>query len=217
MKEGTPNHTTQPETNALATVWSVMSAIGMDSGQHVKRSTHASKYVKPYEDCNSPTISRWMWSNRASGVAKVENGVTMCHSFFNFWHYRHVHAHLLTSEFMLVHMNRVVTRCCIAQIPGCESDWYKSITAGLKLVAHKGEGHLSRHRRQLLSWTSVIACLWVPLMKKTILVKQVLYHSPVQLPTLWSWLWRSVLHVIRLCVDEIIHLPDHFQHPWHGV
>ena len=83
MTEGTPNLATQPATNALATVSAVMSAIGIASGQRVKRSTHVSKYVKPFEGGNGPTISRCIWSNRASGVAKMENGVTVCRCIFD--------------------------------------------------------------------------------------------------------------------------------------
>ena len=82
---------------------------------------------------NGPTISRWIWSNRASSVAKVENGVTVCRCNFKLWHCRHVRAHLLTSEFMLGHTNCAVTRCYVARIPGCESEWSESNTARLKL------------------------------------------------------------------------------------
>ena len=55
MTEGTPNRTTQPATNALATVSAIMSAIRIASNQCVKQSTHVSKYVKPFEGGNGPT------------------------------------------------------------------------------------------------------------------------------------------------------------------
>ena len=75
---GTPNRTTHLGTNALATASAVMTAIGNAYEQNVKRSTHVIKYVKPFDGGNDPTISRWIRSNRASGVAKVENAVTVC-------------------------------------------------------------------------------------------------------------------------------------------
>ena len=77
ITEETPNHATHPATNALATVSAVISAIGIASGQCVKQSTHVNKYVKAFEGGNCRTISRWIWSNRASGVAKVDNRVTV--------------------------------------------------------------------------------------------------------------------------------------------
>ena len=58
MTEGTPNRATHPATNALAIVSAVMFVIGIASGQHVKQSTHVSKYEKPFEGSNSPTMSR---------------------------------------------------------------------------------------------------------------------------------------------------------------
>ena len=62
-----------------------------------------------------------------------------------------------------------------------------------------------------------MACLWIQVMKETISFEKVLYHSPVQLPTVWSWWWRSVLHVMRLHLGKVMHLLDHYEHPWHGV
>ena len=57
MTEGTPNRATHPETNTLATVLAMISAIRIASGQHVKRSIYVNKYVKPFDDDNGPTIS----------------------------------------------------------------------------------------------------------------------------------------------------------------
>ena len=115
MTEGAPNRATQPVTNALATISAMIYAIGIASGQHVKWSTHVSQYVKPFEGGNGLTISRWTWSNWASGVAKVANGVTVCYCIFNLWRCRHVRAHFLMSEFMLGHTNCAVTsvRTCL--------------------------------------------------------------------------------------------------------
>ena len=75
MMEGTPNHVNQPATNVLATLPAVISEIRKASSKQAKWSTLMSKYVKPFESDNVPTISRWKWSNQASCVAKVENGV----------------------------------------------------------------------------------------------------------------------------------------------
>ena len=122
MTKGTPNQATHPATNMLATVSTVIFAIRIAPGQCVKRSTHVSRYVKPFEGGNSPTISKWIWLNQVSGVAKVENGVTVCHCIFDLWHYRHVRVHFLTSKFMLGHMNRAVTKRCTARTPGSASE-----------------------------------------------------------------------------------------------
>ena len=64
---------------------------------------------------------------------QVENGVTVCRCIFDLWHYRHDRAHFLTLEFMFGHTNHAVTRCCIARIPACDSEWSESNTGRLKL------------------------------------------------------------------------------------
>ena len=78
---------------------------------------HTCQYVKPLDGGNGPTMSRWTLSTRASGVAKVENGVTMCRCIFDLSHCRHVNAHFLMSKFMLGHTNRLVTRRCAVRTP----------------------------------------------------------------------------------------------------
>ena len=95
----------------------VISALRIAYGQRVKQSSHVDRYMKPFECENGPTISRWIWSKWTSGVSKVENRVTVCCCIFNLWRCRHVCAHFLMLEFMLGHMNRALTRCCIACIP----------------------------------------------------------------------------------------------------
>ena len=73
--EGAPKRDTHCEMNAWATVSADMSGIGIASGHLVKRSTHVRRYVLPFEGGRGPTRSMWTWSNLASGVAKVPNGV----------------------------------------------------------------------------------------------------------------------------------------------
>ena len=136
--------------------------------------------VPQYPDVYGQT-ERQVW-------AKVESGVTVCHCTFDLWHCRYAHAHFLMLEFMLGHTNRAVTEYCVAHIPGCNSEWSKSNAMCLKLGGMQGWGTSVE--------TSVMACLWLWGTKEMILVKQVLYHSPVPLPSLWSRWWCSVLHVI---------------------
>ena len=57
MVDGTSKPAIQPLTKACATVGAVMSGRGMASGQRVKRSTQARRYVNPLEGGSGPTKS----------------------------------------------------------------------------------------------------------------------------------------------------------------
>ena len=78
--DGTPNH---PLTNALATMSAVIAEIGMASGQRVNLSTQVRR---PFAGGSGPTMSMWITSNLASGVAKVEKGVTVWRCTLQHWH-----------------------------------------------------------------------------------------------------------------------------------
>ena len=216
MTEGTPNCATRPATNALATVSAVISAIGIASGQCVKQSTHVSMYVKPFEDGNGPTVSRWIWSNRVSSVAKVENEVTVCRCIFNLWHCRHIRAHLLTSEFMFGHTNHAVTWRCVARIPGCESEWSESNTAWLKLGGTYGR---SVKTLQTIVESDIDKGMSLRTSDEGDDFSQTssASFSSVAANSLWSQWWHSVLHVMCWCVGEIMHPLDHFEHSSHEV
>ena len=57
--------------------------------------------MNPWEDGSGPTISMCTISNRASGVAKVDMGITICLWIFDFWQLMHVLAivkHLLGTQ-----------------------------------------------------------------------------------------------------------------------
>ena len=78
MVEGTPKRDIQLLTKARATVSAVISVIGMALGHHVNRSMQVSMYLNSLEGGSGPTMSICIMSNRASEVAKVDMGVTVC-------------------------------------------------------------------------------------------------------------------------------------------
>ena len=77
IEEGITKRETHPVINARATVVAVISGIGIASGHCVNRSMMVRRYVKPFEGGKDPTRSRWMISNRESGIANVASGVTV--------------------------------------------------------------------------------------------------------------------------------------------
>ena len=84
--DGTPNHEIHPLTNALATTSAVIAEIGMASVQRVNLSTHVKRYEQPSKGGSGPTMSMWIKWNLASGVEKVDSGVTVWHWTLQSWH-----------------------------------------------------------------------------------------------------------------------------------
>lgn len=123
---------------ARATVSAVMSGIGMASGQRVNRSLQVSKYENPLDGGRGPTMSRWILSNRAPGVANFISGVTVCLCILVFWHWRQVLAHRRTSELIPGQTYLVVTSFCVARMPGWESEWSESNTGRRNFVGTIG-------------------------------------------------------------------------------
>ena len=76
--DGAPKVDTQRLIKARATVSAVISGIGIASGQRVNRSMHVRRYLLLLDTGRGPTMSRWMWSKRASGLAKVPIGAFVC-------------------------------------------------------------------------------------------------------------------------------------------
>ena len=64
-----------------------------------------------------PTTSICIWSHGVSGVAKVPRGVATWQCTIARWHRQ---AHFLTSMLMNGHTYLLVTRRCVAQMPGWE-------------------------------------------------------------------------------------------------
>ncbi len=75
---GVPKRDIHDVMNACATVSAVQSAIGVASGQRVKRSTHVRRYVHPRDEGRGPTRSICTWSNRESGVENVPGEDQVC-------------------------------------------------------------------------------------------------------------------------------------------
>ena len=67
MVAGVPNHAIHPLKKPSATVSALISTSGIASGQHVKRSTQVSRYLKPSAYGKGPTIYICMWSNLSVG------------------------------------------------------------------------------------------------------------------------------------------------------
>ena len=68
---GVPKRAIHPLKNASATVSARISTIGVASGQHVKRSTQVSKYLKPSAYGSGPTKSICTWSNLSVGSVNL--------------------------------------------------------------------------------------------------------------------------------------------------
>ena len=68
---GVPKCAIHPLKKASSTVLAWISTIGMASGQHVKRSTQVSKYLKPSAYGRGPTISMCTWSNLSVGLVNL--------------------------------------------------------------------------------------------------------------------------------------------------
>jgi hypothetical protein len=75
---GQPKRDIQPVGRACDTVSSVISGMGMTSGQRVKRSTAVRQYVNPVEVGRGPMTSMWTCRKRAAGGVKSPNGMTVC-------------------------------------------------------------------------------------------------------------------------------------------
>ena len=74
--------------------------------------------MKPCEGGRGPTMSGWITSNCASGVPKVDSGVTVFRCTLERWHCRQDCIHLRTSDLMLGQTYRAVMRGCVAHMPG---------------------------------------------------------------------------------------------------
>ena len=124
--EWTPKCAIQLLTKAWATVFALISVIRMTSGYHVNWAIQVSRYVNPLEGESGPTMSMCTISNRASGVAKVDKGVTIYRSIFECWYLMHVLAHRRTSLLIpgQTYLHCVVpVRLCVAQMLRCKSEW----------------------------------------------------------------------------------------------
>ena len=77
IEEEIPKRETHPVINARARVGAVIYRFGIASGHRVNWSMMVRRYEKPFEGGKGPTRSRWMISNRESGVANVASGVTV--------------------------------------------------------------------------------------------------------------------------------------------
>ena len=142
--EGTPERLIQLLTKAWGTVSALISVIGMASDHHVNWSIQVSRCVNPLEGGSGPTMSMCSMSNCASGVAKVDNGVTVCRWILKYWHLMHVLAHCQTSLLIPGQTYLVVIRLCVARMLGCKIEWrwLKTLcwnwtgTTGLRVPLH---------------------------------------------------------------------------------
>ena len=132
--DGTPNWEIHPLKEAQATVCVVMSVIGRASGHRVKQLIQVSRLVKPREEERGPTMSRCILSNQASGMEKVDNGVTVWRWNSDSWQRGHDRTHHLTSVLIEGHIYLAMRRRCVARMPGWESECMESMTACQKLT-----------------------------------------------------------------------------------
>ena len=85
LLEGVPKQEIHVCVNTRATLSAVQSAIGMASGQRVKRSIHVRMYTHLSEGGRGPIRSTCTLSKRVSGVAKVDSGVVVWWWIFECW------------------------------------------------------------------------------------------------------------------------------------
>ena len=130
----------QPFTNVCETDSAVILVSGKASGQHVKRSIQVNTYLYPFEGGKGPTISICMLSNLVSGVLKVSGGVIVCLWTFDFWHCKQVLIHWQTSALIPGQTKRVVTRCCLPLMLGCDTECRESNTLRRNYSGTYGQG-----------------------------------------------------------------------------
>jgi hypothetical protein len=122
IARGTPKRDIHVESRADATVDASMSASGMASGHREKRSMHVRQYLKPCEDCIT-IMSTCIYSKRPAKFSYAPTGTDTCLVTLHRWHWMYCRAHSRQSLLIDSQTKRVVTRFCVARIPGWESPW----------------------------------------------------------------------------------------------
>ena len=81
-----------------------------------------------------------MLSNLVFGVLKVPGGVIVCLWTFDFWHCKQVLVHWRTSALIPGQTKRVVTRCCVPLMLGCDNECRESNTLQRNCSGTYGRG-----------------------------------------------------------------------------